>query len=93
MTSGPIAWDNPIPGKDGKKIFVAGSTLRGELVRFDAKTRQFLPYLAVYPADNMSFSKDGKSVVFISYPEWYPLESEAGWQQSHPTERYSHAAN
>jgi Tol biopolymer transport system component len=69
LTSGPIAWGNPIPGKDGKKIFVAGSTLRGELVRFDAQTRQFLPYLGGLSADNLSFSKDGQSVAFISYPD------------------------
>ena len=70
MTSGPIVWDNPIPGKDGKKIFATGSTLHGELIRFDAKTSQFQTYLAGLSADNISFSKDGKSVVFTSYPEW-----------------------
>jgi eukaryotic-like serine/threonine-protein kinase len=69
LTSGPIAWGNPIPGRDGKKIFVAGSTRRGELVRFDSQSRQFLPYLGGVSADNLSFSKDGQSVAFTSYPD------------------------
>lgn len=69
LTSGPIAWGNPIPSKDGKKIFVTGSTLHGELVRFDAKTGQFQTYLSGLSADNVSFSKDGQSVAFTSYPE------------------------
>jgi eukaryotic-like serine/threonine-protein kinase len=69
LTSGPIAWGNPIPSKDGKKIFVTGSTLNGELVRFDANTRQFQTYLSGLSADNVSFSKDGRSVAFTSYPE------------------------
>jgi Tol biopolymer transport system component len=69
LTPGPIAWGNPIPSKDGGKIFVTGSTLRGELVRFDSQTRQFQPYLNGLSADNVSFSKDGQSVVFTSYPD------------------------
>ena len=69
LTSGPIAWGNPISSKDGRKIFVTGSTLHGELVRFDAKTGQFQTYLSGLSADNVSFSKDGQSVAFTSYPE------------------------
>ena len=69
LTSGPIDWGNPIPGKDGKKIFVTGATLHGELVRFDSQTKQFQAYLGGLSADNVSFSKDSKLVAFTTYPD------------------------
>jgi eukaryotic-like serine/threonine-protein kinase len=69
VTSGPIRWDSPIPGKDGKTIFASGVTPRGELIRFDTQSRQFQPFLAGISADSVSFSRDGKSVAYVSYPD------------------------
>ncbi|WP_433975894.1 protein kinase domain-containing protein [Tunturiibacter lichenicola] len=69
MTSGPIRWDSPIPGKDGKTIFASGVTPRGELIRFDAQSRQFQSFLAGISAEFVSFSRDGKSVAYVSYPD------------------------
>lgn len=68
LTSGPIQWGRPIPSKNGKTIFAAGFTAHGELIRFDSLTKQFQPYLAGLSADNLSFSKDGQSVAYVSYP-------------------------
>jgi serine/threonine protein kinase/Tol biopolymer transport system component len=69
MTSGPIRWDSPIPAKDGKTIFAAGATPRGELIRFDAQSRQFQPFLAGISAEFVSFSWNGKSVAYVSFPD------------------------
>jgi eukaryotic-like serine/threonine-protein kinase len=69
LTSGPIRWDSPIPGKDGKTIFASGVTPRGELIRFNSQSRQFEPFLAGISADSVSFSRDGKSVAYVSYPD------------------------
>jgi len=69
LTSGPIAWFSPIPSKDGKKIFATGATRRGQLLRFDAKSKQFQPVLDGVSAEFVSFSKDGKSVAYVSYPQ------------------------
>jgi eukaryotic-like serine/threonine-protein kinase len=69
LTTGPIEWGNPIPGKDGTRIFVQGSIQRGELVRFDLQTKQFQPYLGGFSADNVAFSKDSESIAFVSYPD------------------------
>jgi Tol biopolymer transport system component len=69
MTSGPIRWDSPILGKDGKTIFASGVAPRGELIRFDAQSRQFQPFLAGISADFVSFSRDGKSVAYVSFPD------------------------
>jgi eukaryotic-like serine/threonine-protein kinase len=69
LTSGPLHWGNLVVSKDGKKIFAAGYTLRGELARLDPKTNQFRPFLGGISGDLLSFSKDGQSVAYVSYPE------------------------
>ena len=69
LTTGPLSWSGPIPGKDGKTIFAAGITARGELSRFDAKSKQFQPFLGGISAQGVRFSKDGQSVAYVSYPE------------------------
>ena len=69
LTSGPISWSQPIPGKDGKTIFSEGRTHRGELCRFDSNTKQLLPYLGGISAQDVSFSKDGQSVAYVTYPD------------------------
>ena len=69
VTSEPLVWGQPIPSKDGTKLFVRGSTRRGELVRFDAITKQLQPYRGGISADNVAFSKDGLSFVYVTYPD------------------------
>jgi Tol biopolymer transport system component len=60
---------SPVPSRDGKKLFAIQGGPLGELVRYDAKSRQFLPYLSGISAIHLSFSKDGQWVVYISYPD------------------------
>ena len=69
LTSGPISWDRAIPSKDGKKIFASGTTRRGELLRFDAKSGHLVPFLGGISAEFASFSRDGRFVAYVSYPE------------------------
>ncbi|UWZ81939.1 winged helix-turn-helix domain-containing protein [Occallatibacter riparius] len=69
MTFGPTVWDRPMPTQDGKKIYASGRSKRGELVRFDAKSRQFQPLLAGMSVEFVTYSNDGKSVAYVSYPE------------------------
>jgi Tol biopolymer transport system component len=69
LTSGPVVWSPPFFSKDGKKIFATGSTRRGELVRLDMKSRQFQPFLGGISADLIAFSKDGRSVAYVTYPD------------------------
>jgi DNA-binding winged helix-turn-helix (wHTH) protein len=69
LTSGPIHWTGVLPSKDGKKIFATGETPRGELSRFDTKTGRFQPFLGGISAEMVSFSHDGKSVAYVSFPE------------------------
>ena len=69
LTTGPLTWSSPVPGKDGKTIFAAGFATRGELSRFDAKAKQFQPFLGGISAQCVTFSKDGRSVAYVSFPE------------------------
>lgn len=69
LTSGPIRWDSPIPGRDNQTLFARGVILRGELVRFDAQARQLRPYLSGISAEFVTFSPDGKSVAYVTFPD------------------------
>jgi Tol biopolymer transport system component len=68
LTAGPLSLESPQPSVDGKKIFAVGSQLRGELVRYDAKSSQFLPYLGGVSATNVDFSRDGKWISYVTLP-------------------------
>jgi Tol biopolymer transport system component/tRNA A-37 threonylcarbamoyl transferase component Bud32 len=69
LTSGPLSFRAAQPSLDGKRIFAIGVQPRGELQRFDAKSGQFVPYLAGVSASNVSFSRDGQWVAYVTYPE------------------------
>jgi len=69
LTAGPLGWSTPISGIDGKRIYAVGQTSRGELLRFDAQTKQFQPYLGGISAFGAAFSRDGRSVAYVSWPE------------------------
>src|SRR5438094_3144560 len=69
LTYGPLNFLGPVPSKDGKRLFAIGSQPHGELVRYDAKSGQFVPYLGGISADHVSFSKDGQWVAYFAFPE------------------------
>jgi serine/threonine protein kinase/Tol biopolymer transport system component len=69
LTNGPLAYTFPCPSRDGKQIFVLGAKQRGELVRYDMKSGQFVPLLGGISATDPTFSRDGKWVAYATYPE------------------------
>jgi eukaryotic-like serine/threonine-protein kinase len=69
LTAGPLAFLSPVPGNDGKKLFVVGQQLRFELQRYDQNTRQFLSYLSGISAGELDFARDGQWLTYVSYPE------------------------
>ncbi|MGA2647362.1 MAG: hypothetical protein ABSF15_21860 [Candidatus Sulfotelmatobacter sp.] len=46
-----------------------GALARGELIRYDAKSAGLVPFLSGISADSVSFSKDGQSVAYVTFPE------------------------
>jgi Tol biopolymer transport system component/DNA-binding winged helix-turn-helix (wHTH) protein len=69
LTSGPTRWGAPLPSRDGKKIFARGVAMQGELDRYDSQSRGFRPFLGGISAEYVSFSNDGKSLAYVSFPE------------------------
>jgi Tol biopolymer transport system component len=69
LTTGPLAFDHALPSQDGHKMFVTGLQGRGELVHYDSRSQQFLPFLSGISVDQVDFSADGKWVVYVAVPE------------------------
>jgi Tol biopolymer transport system component/DNA-binding winged helix-turn-helix (wHTH) protein len=69
LTAGPMDFRSPVSSLDGKRLFVIGEQRRGELVRFESKSGQFVPYLGGISALDVDVSKDGQWAAYVSYPE------------------------
>jgi Tol biopolymer transport system component len=73
LTSGPTPTLAPVPGTDGGQVFVQTIQPRGELVRFDAKPREFRSFFPGAQADiqasAVDFSRDGQWIAYVSYPD------------------------
>jgi eukaryotic-like serine/threonine-protein kinase len=69
LTNGPISYSSFAASRDGKQVFAVGALRRGELLRYDPKTNEFLPYLGGISASDPTFSRDGKWMAYMSYPE------------------------
>jgi eukaryotic-like serine/threonine-protein kinase len=70
LTTGPLSFGSLAPSPDGKKLFVGGRQGRGELVRYDARSHQFVQFLSGISAGELDFSRDGKWVTYVSYPDY-----------------------
>jgi serine/threonine protein kinase/Tol biopolymer transport system component len=69
LTSSPMSLSSPLPSKDGKKLFVAGQTYRGELMKYDIKSAKFSQFSDGLSAEYVAFSNDGAWLTYVSYPE------------------------
>jgi Tol biopolymer transport system component/DNA-binding winged helix-turn-helix (wHTH) protein len=69
LTFGQMNSLSPVVSSNGKKLYVMGQQLRGELVRYDPQPNQFVPYLSGISAEFIDFSQDGKWVAYVAFPE------------------------
>ena len=69
LTYGPVDFYQPEPSRDGKSIFAIGVQPFGELVRYDANAKNFVPFLEGRSLAHLSFSRDGKWLAYVAYPE------------------------
>jgi Tol biopolymer transport system component len=53
----------------GRKLFVEGTQSRGELVRYDATSKQFITFMGGISATDVAFTRDGKWVTYTSVPD------------------------
>jgi Tol biopolymer transport system component len=66
-----------MPGKDGKRIFAIGKSHRAEVIRYDSRSSEFVPYLSGISAEGLAFSADGQWVAYASYPDGTLWRSKA----------------
>ncbi len=64
LTSGPLSFRTPAVSPDGRRIFVVGEEQRGQLMKYDAKTGQFAPFIEGISPDWVGFSRDGKWLAY-----------------------------
>jgi len=76
LTSGPTLIQGAVPSRDGKELFAIGGQPLGELVRYDATSQQFQPFLSGVSAIQLSYTKDGQWVTYMSYPEGFLWRSK-----------------
>jgi DNA-binding winged helix-turn-helix (wHTH) protein/Tol biopolymer transport system component len=69
LTSGPLSFTGPQPSYDGSKLFAIGLQRRGELLRYDTSSKQFMSYLSGISADAVDLSKDGRWVTYVAVPD------------------------
>ncbi len=69
LTTGPISYAGPEVSNDGRRLFAVGTQPRAELVRYDARSKLFAPFLGGISAGDLEFSRDGQWVAYITYPE------------------------
>jgi Tol biopolymer transport system component len=70
LTSGPMRFENAVPSPDGRVILALGTPpSTGELVRWDAKARQFVATLGGPSASDVTFSRDGRWIAYVRHPD------------------------
>ena len=69
LTTGPMSFGPPVLALDGTRLFAEGVLRRGELVRYDRRSQRFTPFLAGISAGELDFSRDGRWVAYVKYPE------------------------
>ena len=68
LTTGAMNFWSPTPSPDGKQVFATGGQTRGELARYDLKSRKLEPFLSGISAEQLDFSKDGKWLTYATFP-------------------------
>ncbi|MGB2673049.1 MAG: winged helix-turn-helix domain-containing protein [Candidatus Acidiferrum sp.] len=69
MTTGLLSFGALAPSPDTKKLYAEAFQIRGELVGYDSKLKQFAPYLAGISSGEVDFSRDAQWITYISYPD------------------------
>src|SRR5262249_49367833 len=65
-SAGTSQFISAAPSRDGKRLFVIGGNERYELVRYDKRSKSFLPFLAGVNGIKFSFSRDGQWVTYVN---------------------------
>lgn len=81
LTFGPLAFDIAGIMPDGKELLVGGYDQRDELVHYDSASKQFTPFLGGLAAYDVTFSRDGKNIAYVSLQDETLWTSQANGSQ------------
>jgi Tol biopolymer transport system component/DNA-binding winged helix-turn-helix (wHTH) protein len=66
ITSGPLAYQSPVPARSGHRIFFLGNDLRHALLSYDSSQKAFNPPpVSMFGTDRTEFSHNGEWVAWI----------------------------
>jgi DNA-binding winged helix-turn-helix (wHTH) protein len=66
LAVGPMNYRGPVPSKDGKKLFMRAEAPKGQLVRYDSRSGQFITLLPSISARTATYSRDEKWIAYTS---------------------------
>jgi Tol biopolymer transport system component len=69
LTSGPMSFGNAVVSHDNKRIWAIGVRPEVEVVKYLPEKKKFVPVIAGLSATDLSFSRDGKWVTYVTVPE------------------------
>jgi serine/threonine protein kinase/Tol biopolymer transport system component len=69
ITTGPLNYYSALVPRASQKLFVVGEQPRAELVRYDRKTKNFLPFLSGISAGEVDISRDGQWIAYVTFPD------------------------
>ena len=69
LTQGSISFGRPAPAADNKYIWALGLRLHGTVVKYDAQSGKYTPFLSGISATDLDFSPDGQWVTYVSVPD------------------------
>ena len=69
LTSGPVSFSELVVSQGGKQLFAVAEQRRIELIAYDKKSKNFLPFLGGISATDVSYSADGNWVAYVTYPD------------------------
>ncbi len=69
LTFGPLGYGTPAVARDGRHLYAVGVEPHGELSIYDPHAGRYIPYLNGLSACFVDFSRDGKWITYVSYPE------------------------
>ena len=69
LTAGPLIYNYVAPSTDGKRIFAQATLPRVQVVRYDPGAKLFVPFMAGLSATDLSFTRDGQWVAYVSIPD------------------------
>ncbi|MBI5084287.1 MAG: PD40 domain-containing protein [Acidobacteria bacterium] len=69
ITSGPMNFRSPLPGREGNRLIVLSQSQKSEIVRYDAAAQRWLPLLEGVSAATAAYSKDGMWLAYTRTPD------------------------